>query len=76
MATIVLFHSALGLTDGVRRFAAALSADGDTVLTPDLFDGATFSTIEQGVQKRDALGINRRMERKLFDMKDRRQLSV
>ncbi len=27
-------------------------------------------------RKRDALGINQRMERKLFDMKDRRQLSV
>ncbi len=63
MATIVLFHSALGLTAGVRRFAAALGGDGDTVLTPDLFDGATFPTIEQGVKKRDALGIVELMHR-------------
>ncbi len=63
MATIVLFHSALGLTAGARRFAAALSGDGDTVLTPDLFDGATFPTIEQGVQKRDAVGIPELMRR-------------
>ncbi len=63
MATIVLFHSALGLTAGVHRFAAALSGDGDTVVTPDLFDGATFPTIEQGVRKRDALGIPELMRR-------------
>ena len=63
MATIVLFHSALGLTAGARRFAAALSGDGDTVLTPDLFDGETFRTVEQGVQKRDALGIPELMRR-------------
>jgi dienelactone hydrolase len=63
MATIVLFHSALGVTVGVRRFAAALSGDGDTVLTPDLFDGETFPTVEQGVQKRDALGIPELMRR-------------
>jgi dienelactone hydrolase len=63
MATIVLFHSALGLTTGVRRFAAATGGDGDTVLTPDLFDGETFRTIEQGVRKRDALGIPELMRR-------------
>lgn len=63
MATIVLFHSALGLTAGVRRFAAALSGAGVTVLTPDLFDGETFPTVEQGVQKRDALGIPELMRR-------------
>jgi len=63
MASIVLFHSALGLTAGVRRFAGALSGDGHTVLTPDLFDGQTFRTIEQGVQKRDALGIPELMRR-------------
>ncbi len=63
MATIVLFHSALGLTTGMRRFAAALGGDGHTVVTPDLFDGQTFHTIEDGVQKRDALGIPELMRR-------------
>jgi len=63
MAMIVLFHSALGLTAGVRRFAAALGGDGHTVLTPDLFDGQTFRTVEEGVQKRDALGIPELMRR-------------
>ncbi|MGC4068385.1 MAG: dienelactone hydrolase family protein [Polyangiaceae bacterium] len=63
MATIVLFHSALGVTAGVRRFAAALGGDGDTVLTPDLFDGETFRNVEQGARKRDALGIPELMRR-------------
>ena len=63
MASIVLFHSALGLTAGVRRFAGALIGDGHTVLTPDLFDGQTFRTVEEGVQKRDALGIPELMRR-------------
>ena len=34
----VLFHRALGLTDPVRRFAAALRDAGHTVHTPDLYD--------------------------------------
>ncbi len=63
MASIVLFHSALGLTAGVRRFAGALGGAGHTVLTPDLFDGQTFRTLEQGVQKRDAVGIPELMRR-------------
>src|SRR5439155_387965 len=40
MAEVVVFHHALGLTDPVRRFAAALRDAGHTVRTPDLYDGA------------------------------------
>ena len=57
MTTIVLFHSALGLTPGVRAFAQLLEADGHRVSTPDLFDGETFRTHAEGAKKRDALGI-------------------
>jgi dienelactone hydrolase len=57
MASIVLFHSALGLGTGVKKLAATLTHDGHTVLTPDLFDGATFRSLDEGVRKRDALGI-------------------
>ena len=45
---IVLFHSALGLTPGLREFADRLRAAGHTVNTPDLFDGAVFGTLEEG----------------------------
>lgn len=63
MASIVLFHSALGLTPGVHQFAGLLRGDGHLVVTPDLFDGETFRTIEEGVRKRDALGIPELMRR-------------
>jgi dienelactone hydrolase len=55
--TIVLFHSALGRNDGVLSFAEALRANGHTVNVPDLFDGETFTKLEDGVRKRDELGI-------------------
>ena len=49
MAEVVLFHHALGLTPGVTAFADDLRAAGHTVHTPDLFDGATFGSVEDGV---------------------------
>jgi dienelactone hydrolase len=57
MTTIVLFHSALGLTPGVRAFARMLESDGHRVVTPDLFDGQTFRTHAEGARQRDGLGI-------------------
>jgi dienelactone hydrolase len=42
VAEVVVFHHALGLTDPIRRFAAALGDAGHSVHTPDLFDGRTF----------------------------------
>ena len=49
MAEVLLFHHALGLTPGVVGFADDLRAAGHTVHTPDLFDGRTFATIDEGV---------------------------
>lgn len=49
MTEIVLFHHAQGLTDGVRAFADDLRAAGHVVHLPDLYDGRTFSTLEEGM---------------------------
>jgi dienelactone hydrolase len=49
MTEVVLYHHVQGLTDGVRSFADELRQAGHTVLTPDLFDGRTFDTIEEGM---------------------------
>jgi dienelactone hydrolase len=49
MAEVVLYHHVQGLTDGVRSFADQLRRAGHTVHTPDLFDGRTFDTIEEGM---------------------------
>jgi dienelactone hydrolase len=56
VAEVVVFHHALGLTDGVRRFADELRAAGHTVHTPDLYDGRTFQTTEEGMAHSEELG--------------------
>lgn len=54
---IVLFHSALGLRPAVREFAAQLRAAGHTVHTPDSFEGALFDDLQEGMRRRDEIGI-------------------
>ena len=49
MAEVLLYHHVQGLTDGVHSFADALREAGHTVHTPDLFDGRTFATIDEGI---------------------------
>jgi dienelactone hydrolase len=49
MAEVVLYHHVQGLTDGVRSFADEVRQAGHTVHTPDMFDGRTFETIEEGM---------------------------
>jgi dienelactone hydrolase len=57
MAEVVVFHHSLGLTDSVRRFAEALREAGHTVHTPDIYDGRTFETIEEGMAHAEELGF-------------------
>ena len=49
MAEVLMFHHAQGLTPGLRAFADELRAAGHTVHTPDLFDGRTFESIDEGM---------------------------
>jgi dienelactone hydrolase len=49
MTEVVLYHHVQGLTEGVRSFADELRQAGHTVHAPDLFDGRTFDTIEEGM---------------------------
>jgi dienelactone hydrolase len=49
MASVVLFHHVQGLTEGVGAFADELRAGGNSVHTPDLFDGQRPATIDDGV---------------------------
>jgi dienelactone hydrolase len=57
MSEIVLFHSALGLRPGVHWFAGRLRTAGHTVHTPDLYGGEVFDDLDEGLAKRDALGM-------------------
>jgi dienelactone hydrolase len=63
MAEILLFHHAQGLTPGVRAFADELRAAGHTVHTPDLFDGHTFQSIDEGMTFIRAKGMDETVER-------------
>jgi dienelactone hydrolase len=57
MAEVLLFHHALGQTTGFNAFADELRQAGHTVHTPDLFEGRTFGSIEEGMAYAEELGF-------------------
>lgn len=63
MTDVLLYHHIRGLTDGVRNFADGLRQSGHTVHTPDLFDGRTFATIEDGFAYAREVGFDTIRER-------------
>ena len=63
MAGVVLFHHVQGLTTGVVSFAEELRRAGHTVHTPDLFDGRTFATVDDGMTYAREIGFDALLER-------------
>jgi dienelactone hydrolase len=63
MTEVLLFHHAQGLTPGVRAFADELRAAGNAVHTPDLYDGRTFDTLDEGMAHAKGLGFDDILER-------------
>ena len=63
MAEVVLFHHAQGLTPGVAAFADELRRAGHTVHAPDLYDGRTFATLEEGLTYAEEIGFDEVTER-------------
>ena len=63
MTEIVLYHHVQGLTEGMQSFADELRGAGHTVHTPDLFDGRTFATIEEGMAYAREAGFGALAER-------------
>jgi dienelactone hydrolase len=63
MAEVLLYHHALGLTDGVLAFADELRAAGHVVHTPDLYEGRTFDDLEEGVGHAREVGFGTILER-------------
>lgn len=53
MSNVVLFHSALGLNDGMRAMAQVLEDEGHRVFIPDYYKGRTFDSAEEGTAHRD-----------------------
>jgi dienelactone hydrolase len=60
---VILFHSALGLRPAVLDWAERLRAEGHDVETPDLYDGAVFDDLDEGVAKADSMGMEEAMRR-------------
>ena len=61
--TVVLFHSVYGLRPAVHEAAERLRAAGHEVLTPDLFDGRTADTAEDGTAIRAEIGRDELLRR-------------
>ena len=56
MASVVLFHSVLGLRPVELAAAEMIRAAGHTVSAPDLYDGAIADKVEQGMKLKDEIG--------------------
>jgi len=76
MTDIMLFHHAQGLTDGVRAFATRLEAHGHRVVLPDLYDGATYHTLDEGVAHAERAGLDALTARGVAAAKDMPLASV
>jgi dienelactone hydrolase len=63
VAEVIIFHHAQGLTPGVVAFAGELRSAGHTVHTPDLFEGRTFATVDEGVDYAREIGFGEVTER-------------
>ncbi len=63
MAEVVLYHHALGLTSGVVALAEELRGAGHTAHTPDLYEGRTFGTVDEGVAHAREIGFGEVIER-------------
>ncbi len=63
MAEVLLFHHAQGQTPGFHSFADELRQAGHTVHTPDLFDGRTFGSIDEGMAHVKEMGFGEVIER-------------
>ncbi|RZT79522.1 dienelactone hydrolase [Micromonospora violae] len=63
MAEVLLFHHALGQTSGFLAFADDLRRAGHTIHTPDLYDGRTFHTLDEGIAHAEELGFGTIIER-------------
>jgi dienelactone hydrolase len=63
MAEVLLFHHAQGQTAGFHAFADGLRDAGHTVHTPDLYDGRTFPTLDEGIAYAGEVGFMEILER-------------
>ncbi|MFD0339282.1 dienelactone hydrolase family protein [Streptomyces sp. NPDC127117] len=63
LMNIMLFHSTYGLRPAVHAAADRLRAAGHEVQVPDLFEGHTFETVEEGLAFKEEVGKDELLRR-------------
>jgi dienelactone hydrolase len=63
VAEVLLFHHAHGLTPGCLSFADELRSAGHVVHVLDLYEGRTFTELEEGVRHAEEVGFETIIER-------------
>jgi dienelactone hydrolase len=63
MAEVLLFHHVQGRTPGILGFADELRRAGHTVHVPDLFEGRTFGSIDEGMAYVRGVGFGDAIDR-------------
>jgi dienelactone hydrolase len=63
MAEVLFFHHAQGQTKGFLAFVDELRRAGHAVHAPDLYDGRTFDSLEEGLANVEAIGFETIVER-------------
>ncbi|MFE9728262.1 dienelactone hydrolase family protein [Streptomyces sp. NPDC005794] len=63
LMNIMLFHSTFGLRPAVHAAADRLRAAGHEVRVPDLFEGHTFDTVEDGMAFKEEVGKDELLKR-------------
>lgn len=58
MTELIVFHHAQGLTEGIGAFADELRSHGHQATVPDLYEGAIFPTLEEGVAHAERIGFD------------------
>ncbi|MCP9208385.1 dienelactone hydrolase family protein [Streptomyces cucumeris] len=62
-STVVLFHSVYGLRPAVHTAADRLRSAGHEVIVPDLYQGRTVSSVEEGRDLQDEIGQEELLKR-------------
>jgi len=63
MADVIVFHHAQGLTPGIQAFGDRLGAAGHRVMLPDLYEGETFESLDEGVAHAESIGFDTVIDR-------------
>src|ERR1700709_1841697 len=63
--TVALFHSVLGIREGIAEAAARLRGNGHDVVVVDQYDGRTFDDYEEAAAFANSIGFPTLMNRAL-----------